>query len=396
MTVGPISSRSTSPEDALDNTNLSFEDLIAALGVGAKKETLYNVGIAPGRRPGSATLDQRTLNEVLASYRNLPSDEIARYQLALKKMGFKTEATGRLDTNTQVKEYFKGILTVVDAYSQLLETADPEVLSKAPSIAQFFNDSAAAGSAGKASTTTLESIYLTDEADAIQYFNNLYRTYTGAEPPVSEARKFAQRLRKREQASVQRQTTTTRDGVTRTVVTKSGFDDLDREELALSLIEKKLTSENLITMGGQIGANLKTIDGLLKAYNVTLDPNSRRTYLLDSLKAKNGLEDVTNRIKNLAAIQYPSLAPYFEQGYSPSEIFGGYLNVKSQLYGQPNLSPDPWTDRDVNWLAQKDKLPTYQEWETYLSNSPEAEYTTGFRQRAANYALEIGKLLGLA
>lgn len=389
------------PEDALDGEGLSPE-IIAAISelLGAQEkpaETLYNVGITPGPRPGQINLRTQTAEDILFTYRNLPTDQIARYQLALQKIGYKTDPTGKLDSANQMREYSKGILDVIKQYSDLLQTSDPALRSQIPTLAQFFNESAIQGSSGKASTSVLESVYLTDEADAIQYYNNLYRTYTGADPSAAEAKKFAQRLRKLEQASVQRQTTTTKDGVTRTVVTKSGFDDLDREELALSLIERKLTDENIITMGGQIGANLRTIDGLLKAYNVNLtDPNLRKTYLVDSLKSKNGLEDVTNRIKNLASLQYPALAPYLEQGYSPSEIFGGYQNVKAQLYGIPSLSPDPWTDKDIVWLAQQDKLPDNQTWETRLLNAPDAEFTPGFRKRAADYAIEIGKLLGLA
>lgn len=390
----------TNPEEALDGEGLSPEVIAAIaelLGAGSEpEETLYNVAITPGVRPGQINLRTQKLEDILYTYRNLPSDQIARYQLALQQMGYKVKPTGKLDTASQMKEYSRGILDVVKQYSELLETSDPALRSELPTLAQFFNESAAQGSAGTASNSVLESVYLTSEADAIQYYNNLYRTYTGEVADAKEARRFAQRLRKLEQASVQRQETTTRGGVTRTVVTKSGFDDLDREELALSFIEKKLTDQNIITMGGQIGTNFRAIDGLLKAYNVTLtDPELKKTYLIDSLKSKNGLEDVSNRIKNLASIQYPALAPYFQQGYSPSEIFGGFLSTKARLYGTPTLSPNPWNDKDIVAIAQRDKLPTSQEWETLLLNAPEAEYSPGMRQRAAEYANQIPALLGM-
>jgi hypothetical protein len=387
------------PENILDSEGLSpavAAAIAELLGQGEEKETIYNTGLTPGPRPGSSIVSTKKIEDILYTYRNLPTDQIAAYQLALQKMGYKTEPTGKLNTATQMREYSRGILDVVKQYSDLLETSDPALRSQLPTLAQFFNESAIQGGAGKASTSVLESVYLTAEADAIQYYNNLYRTYTGEVADAKEAKRFAQRLRKLEQDNVQRQTTTTKDGVTKTVVTKSGFDDLDREELALSFIEPKLTDQNIITMGGQIGANFRAIDGLLKAYNVNLtDPNLKKTYLIDSLKSKNGLEDVSNRIKNLASIQYPALAPYFQQGYSPSEVFGGFLNTKARLYGTPNLSPNPWNDRDIVAIAQRDKLPSYQEWESLLLNAPEAEYSPGMRQRAAEYADQIPALLGL-
>jgi hypothetical protein len=384
------------PEDALNQTTLNFDDLIAALGLGAKKETLYNVGLKPGLRPGSFIQDTKKAEDIYYSYRNLPSDQVARYQLALKNMGYKTQPTGRLDTKTQVEQYFKGIFDVVSEYSKVLEFADPSELSRVISLSEFFNRSAEEGGAGKASRSVLESVYLTPEADAVQYFNNLYRTYTGSDASVEEARRFAQQLNKRERQSVQRQVTTTKGDVTRTEVTKSGFDDLDREELALKFIERKLTDDNIITMGGQIGSNLKTIDGLLRQYNINLDPTTRKNYLVSSLKSKNGLEDVTNRIKNLASLQYKALAPYLEQGYSPNEILSGFQNTKSRLYGTPITDPNPWNDKDILWLAQQEKLPDNETWETRLLNAPEAEYSPGFREKAANYAIEIGKMLGFA
>ena len=386
------------PRDVLDLDPETLKALAELFGPGEKPaDTLYNVGIVVGgARPGDISLKTQTKEDILYTYRNLPTDQIARYQLALQKMGYKTDPTGKLNSADQMREYSKGIIDVVEQYSDLLQTSDPVLRSQTPTLAQFFNESAAQGSASKASNSVLESVYLTAEADAIQYYNNLYRTYTGEPADPKEAKKFADRLRKVEESSVQRQTTTTKDGVTRTVVTKSGFDDVDREELALSFIERKLTDQNIITMGGQIGANFRTIDGLLKAYNVNLpDANLKKTYLIDSLKSKNGLEDVSNRIKNLAAIQYPALASYFQQGYSPGEIFGGFLSAKAKLYGTSSLVSDPWSDKHIVRIAQMDKLPTYNEWESLLLNDPEAEYSPGMRQRAAEYSAQVPALLGL-
>ena len=69
-------------------------------------------------------------------------------------------------------------------------------------------------------------------------------------------------------------------------------------------------------------------------------------------------------------------------------------SFKEQFYGQPSLSPNPWDDEDLRWAAKQQKLPSYDEWQSYLGNKPGAEFTPGFRQKSATFSSQVLAELG--
>lgn len=331
-----------------------------------------------------------TQQAALALFFDQDKDKIKVIQNQFIKAGYKNiKATGKLDTQQQVDNYRKAVLDAWDAYSTLV-VANP---AAAPGdIAQFVDNSAVQG--GKGGASVYETLYLTSKQEALQYFNQFYTDLTGQVADPKKAEEFYNKLNAAEKANVQTQTTTTSGGKTRTVVTKAGVDEADKEQVALSLIGKDITIEGLGNVGGQLGTNLKQVDTLLSDYNVNVDPKTRLEYLLNTAKSKTGLQDTALKIQKLSALQNPALAPYIEAGYKPSEVLGGYQSFKANFYGVPSLSPNPWDDPDVKWLSQQQKLPSYDEWQNYLGTKPGAEYTPKFRERSATFSTQVLSELG--
>jgi len=331
-----------------------------------------------------------TQQAALALFFDQSPEKIKVVQNQFIKAGYKNiKATGKLDTQQQVDNYRRAVLDAWDAYSTLV-VANP---AAAPGdIAQFVDNSAVQG--GKGGASVYETLYLTSKQEALQYFNQFYTDLTGQVADPKKAEEFYNKLNAAEKANVQTQTTTTSGGKARTVVTKAGVDEADKEQVALSLIGKDVTIEGLANVGGQLGTNLKQIDTLLSDYNVKVDPKTRLEYLLNTAKSKTGLQDTALRIKKLSALQNPALAPYIEADYKPSEVFSGLQNFKSQFYGVSSLSPNPWDDEDLRWAAQQQKLPNNEEWQNYLANKPGAEYTPRFRERAATFSAQVLSEMG--
>ena len=329
--------------------------------------------------------------EALGLFFKQDANKIEVIQNQFIKAGYKDiKATGKLDTIEQIDNYKKAVIDAWDAYSDLVVNS-PDA---APGdIAQFVDNSARQGGKGSKSSV-YETLYLTSKQEALQYFNQFYTDLTGQIADPAKAEEFYKKLNAAEKANVQTQTTTTAGGKTRTVVTKAGVDEADKEQVALDIVGRDVTIESLARVGGQLGTNLKQVDTLLSDYNVRVDPKTRLEYLLNTTKSKTGLQDTALKIKKLSALQNPALAPFIEADYKPSEVFGGLKLFKEQFYGQPSLSPNPWDDEDLNWAAKQQKLPSYDEWQTYLGNKPGAEFTPGFRQKAATFSTQIIAELG--
>ena len=328
--------------------------------------------------------------EALGLFFKQDPEKIEVIQNQFIKAGYKNiKATGKLDTIEQIDNYKKAVLDAWDAYSDLVVNS-PDAAPD--NIAQFVDNSARKG--GKDKSSVYETLYLTNKQEALQYFNQFYTDLTGQVANPAKAEEFYKKLNAAEKANVQTQTTTTAGGKTRTVVTKAGVDELDKEQVALDIIGRDVTIQSLGIVGGQLGSNLKQVDTLLSDYNVKVDPKTRLEYLLNTVKNKTGIQDTALKIKKLSALQNPALAPFIEADYKPSEVFGGLKTFKEQFYGQPSLSPNPWDDEDLRWAAKQQKLPSYDEWQSYLGNKPGAEFTPGFRQKAATFSTQIIAELG--
>jgi hypothetical protein len=316
-------------------------------------------------------------------------EEIKKFQTQLKKIpgNEKIVPNGKLDNVDQVNSYIGALEKAWDSYSKLV-TVNPN--TNITDIGTFI-DNTANNVTGKSTTTVFETLYLTSKPEAIQFYNDLYTNLTGGIPDGKKAEEFYKNLNVAERKAVQVQTTTTTGNRVRQTITKANIDELDKEQIALGIIGKEITADTLKNVGGQLGTNLKQIDSLLSDYNVRIDPKTRLEYLMSTAKSKTGLQDAKVKIQKLSALQNPALAPFIEADYKPSEVFGGFKSFKEQFYGQPSLSPNPWDDEDLRWIGQQQKLPSYDQWQSYLGNKPGAENTPGFRQKAATWADQVIK-----
>jgi hypothetical protein len=321
-----------------------------------------------------------------------PPAQIKKIQAQFARAGYKDiKPTGRLDTPEQVNAYTKAVKDALNSYSNLVQLNPNTGIDN---IGTFIDNAAAQGSGRGPTTSVYETLYLTSEADAISYFNQLYLEYTGTSPTTKQAKQFYKTLSQQEKQNVQRQTTTTGEGYSRTVVTKGGVDEVDKEQLALQIIEKAIPLDGIERVSGQLGQNLRNINSVLADYNVNVDPTTKREYLLASVKSKNGLNDVIGKIQNLSALQNPAIAPYIQQGYKPQEVLGGYKQYKASLTGLP-ATPGLWDDPDIDWLAKQPSLLGFDPFRIKVLDNPKADFYPEQRRQAAAWSLKLLDTWGL-
>lgn len=250
-------------------------------------------------------------------------------------------------------------------------------------------------------STFLQPRFTTPE-DARQDLATTYREYLGVDPETAQFKKefnkdfkeYYRELRKLEKAQPTRQVTT-RDGSGTTVQTiVKGFSDEDLEELKLKYITKYVDAKGVENVGGAIASNLRAIRKFTSDYGVVIPDADIRTFALNSIRDKTGLDNAENRIVNIAKAAYPALIPYIDQGLSVRDIASQYIAKKASVL---ELSPDAVSlnDEDIKSVLQGEKLQPLFDFERNLRKNPLWQYTNNAREEASGFAGMVLKDFGL-
>jgi hypothetical protein len=386
----PLTDYDQAGGEATGNTDLAT--FLANLGGSGKKYTL----ILPGPRPGSKIQEEKTSEQILNTFFNLPNDQLVAVQRALidsnRAKGLKDN--GRLDTADQVDKYARGILSFAEDYTTLVNSIDPSALSKVPAFENFIQLSAKEGKAGAASV--YDTIYLTTPEDAVSDFNQTSVDLLGVAADETDAQEYAKRLKQLEEKSFQRQTTRTVGGRQVSTVIKGGVTEDDKTKLALDILGKKITAENVKDVGGAIGSNLNKLSKYASDYGLALSKADLLKYSLNSVTSKTGIDDSVVKFKNLAKGYFPALSNLIDQDISPREFLSPFIQLKSQIFGTPTGGIDITRDQDLITAMSGDKIPSLYEFGIKLRGKPEYQYTPQARQDASQYALKVLSDFGLA
>jgi hypothetical protein len=393
--------QTTTPEEDYANTQLAVTQAIADL-LGANSNKQYNIGVYRNISSTSTiptfSLEKSTMDTIIRSYVTQPEDVIAKYQQALIDMGVKgIKANGKLNTATQSSKYINGIKNLVEAYSEQLDSidiTDPTYANKIPSLTKFIETSAFEGKTGGPSV--YDTIYLTTPEDAINDFNQTSVDLLGVEADQEDAQEYAKRLKQLEEKSFQRQTTRTVGGRQVSTVVKGGVTEDDKTKLALDILGKKITVENVANVGGAIGSNLNKLSKYASDYGLALSKADLLKYSLNSITSKTGMDDAVIKFKNLAKGYFPALSNLIDQNISPREFLSPFIQLKSQVFGTPTGGIDITRDQDLITAMSGDKIPSLYEFGIKLRGKPEYQYTPQARQDASQYALKVLSDFGLA
>ena len=372
--------------------NIDLATFLASIGGGGKKYTILEFG----PRPGSRITQEKTSEEILNTFFNLPNDQLIAVQQALisanRAKGLK--ANGKLDTADQVDKYAKGILSLAEDYTTLVNSINPNLLNKVPAFENFIQLSAKEGKGGAPSV--YDTIYLTTPEDAVSDFNQTSVDLLGVAADEADAQEYAKRLKQLEEKSFQRQITKTVGGRQVSTVIKGGVTEDDKTKLALDILGKKITAENVKDVGGAIGSNLNKLSKYASDYGLALSKADLLKYSLNSVTSKTGIDDSVVKFKNLAKGYFPALSNLIDQDISPREFLSPFIQLKSQIFGTPTGGIDITRDQDLITAMSGDKIPSLYEFGIKLRGKPEYQYTPQARQDASQYALKVLSDFGLA
>lgn len=375
-----------------DGGGITLADVIASLGGSGKKYTILD---ADGARPGGRIRQEKTSEEILSTFFNLPSNQLIAVQQALisanRAKGLK--ANGKLDTADQVDKYARGILSLAEDYTTLVNSINPNLLNKVPAFENFIQLSAKEGKGGAPSV--YDTIYLTTPEDAINDFNQTSVDLLGVAADEADAQEYARRLKQLEEKSFQRQTTRTVGGRQVSTVVKGGVTEDDKTKLALDILGKKITVENVANVGGAIGSNLNKLSRLASDYSLSLSKADLLKYSLNAVTSKTGIDDAVVKFKNLAKGYFPVLAPLIDQDISPREFLSPFIQLKSQIFGTPTGGIDITKDQDLINAMSGNKIPSLFEFGVSLRRKPEYGLTPQAIQDQATYKTKVLQDMGL-
>jgi hypothetical protein len=321
----------------------------------------------------------------------------------------------KVDANTANDTLKKWFITKDPMYAKISKltgttdfNANAGIFSKAVQFAQATGDSvvetlgneqfkSVLASTGGATTSVYRVI--TDPAKATKDFLKLVTDYFGqdmlAKLDPKDTTNYLQQLNALEKKSGQKTTYSTKGGVTTQQQVSAGVTDADREQLALSILQKYIPGgKDIANVGGLIGSNYNTLKTLTSAYGVTLPDGDLRQLALNSLTSKTAIDDAKAKVQTLAKATYRNLAPFIDQGLTVKDIASQYINRMSNVL---EISPDgiDLNDRYIQEVLSADKLPSLNEFTIKLRNTPMWQKTGGAIEEAASYAKKILSDFGL-
>lgn len=386
-------------DNAGGDTGLTQEDILSLFGGGTK--TYYRLEPKPTvmlqGQPVSPGFNKVPVSpeELLNTFFNLPTDQLIAVQKNLIDSGVKgLKANGKLDTKSQVDAYARGIKSIADSYSTLIENTPDILLAKVPKKIEDFLQASAAEVKGQG-PSIYDTIYLTRPEDAVADFNQTSLDMLGVVADEADAQEYAKKLAALEKKSYQRQTTKTVGGKQVSTVVKGGVDQAAKDRLALEILGRKIKVENVDDVGGLIGSNIDKLSRYASDYGLSLSKADLLKYGLNTVTSKTGLDDAVVKFKNISKGLFPALAGLIDQDVSPREFLSPFIQLKSQIFGTPTTGADITKDQDLIGAMSGDKIPSLYEFGISLRKKPEYQFTPQAKQDASNYALRVLSDFGL-
>jgi hypothetical protein len=242
---------------------------------------------------------------------------------------------------------------------------------------------------GSRTTTTRQ---LTSQSEAVDLITTAYRDYLNLIPGQKTITKFVNDLKKLE-SSLSAKTITTRDANGNAVVTTVGgvATNADKEGLVLNFIGKVLEKQGIKNPGPALNTGLTAIRKFASDYGIVVPDGDIRKYALQYLQ-DGKLDNVAEKLKTIAKVSYPTIAPFIDQGLNVRDIASQYMAKKSQLLEIPLELVNPF-DKDV--VKGFSSMMAPDEFENMIRNNPLWEFTKNAREKTASTVNNILRRFGL-
>lgn len=152
--------------------------------------------------------------------------------------------------------------------------------------------------------------------------------------------------------------------------------------------------ESNLTRKGALGGTFNYLRQVRNEYGVQAPDSVIYKEAIRSIRSKQALDNIVNKIQLQAEINMPALKSYFQQGLNAREALGNYISLKSRIYGIPEeqITLDSLSDvyAGTNLMPLKD-------FENLLFKSPEFKGSPLYKQQQmSDYRTLVRNFLGQA
>lgn len=134
---------------------------------------------------------------------------------------------------------------------------------------------------------------------------------------------------------------------------------------------------------GALGETYNTLRQTYADYGVMADDKAIYKQAIQSIRSKQALDNIINKVKLQAEVSMPALKTYIQQGLTPREALGSYITYYSKAMGVPESQVDLMK---LNPVVSGDKILPFQDWQRFVQKMPEFKSGPLYRQQQFNDA----------
>jgi hypothetical protein len=162
--------------------------------------------------------------------------------------------------------------------------------------------------------------------------------------------------------------------------------ELERREILNDTIQDKArqvfkaTGEDAAALmrRGALGETYDVLRQTYRDYGQMADDNTIYKQAIQSIRSKQALDNIINKVKLQAEVSMPALKSYIQQGLTPREALGSYINYYSKAMGTPADQVDLTKLMPV---VSGTSIMPFQDWQRYIQKLPEFKNGPLFREQ---------------
>lgn len=136
--------------------------------------------------------------------------------------------------------------------------------------------------------------------------------------------------------------------------------------------------DSMLARRGALGGTFNLLRQTYRDYGIAANDDTIYKQAIQSIRSKQALDNTLSKIRLQAEVAMPALSSYIQQGLSPREALGNYVNLYSRIYEVPE------NQVDLSKLApvySGDKLMPFAEWQRYIYTMPDFQNTRLYKEQ---------------
>lgn len=177
----------------------------------------------------------------------------------------------------------------------------------------------------------------------------------------------------------------------------------ERQQLLIDFVQNEArkryateadSPDSMLTRQGALGGTFNYLKQVRNQYNVKTPDSEIYKEAINSIRSRQALDNIVNKIKLQAEINMPALKNYFQQGLTARDALSNYISLKSKTFGIPE---EQVTLDELAPVYSGTNLMSLNDWQQYLFKTPEFKQSPLYKQQQlSDYRTLVRNFIGQA